>query len=80
MPVYYVPVPPRMEFPICTAAFQENTIKLGQKSQNIRRHSQNIENITLRRHSENIENITLRRHSEYIENKKIELSEDFPKI
>ncbi len=34
MPVYYVPVSLRMEFPICTAAFQENTTKLGQKSQN----------------------------------------------
>jgi hypothetical protein len=34
MPAYYVPVPLRMEFPICTAAFQENTIKRGQKSQN----------------------------------------------
>jgi hypothetical protein len=33
MPVYYVPVPLRMEFPICTAAFQENAIKLSQKSQ-----------------------------------------------
>jgi hypothetical protein len=32
MPVCYVPVPLRIEFPMCTAAFQENAIKLGKSA------------------------------------------------